>query len=361
MPRKPIIIMAGGTGGHIYPALAVAKYLLQKEVPLLWLGTTKGLEANIVPANGIRLLTISISGIRGKGIIKLVIAPFIILYALIQTIIIFIRNKPAAVLGMGGFASGPGGIAAWLMRIPLCIHEQNAIAGVTNKILSSLATFIMTAFPDTFPGHKKQKVTGNPVRSEILNVGNNPSMTRKRDNSTFHILVLGGSLGSRKLNELVPETIDVLAGEVDMEVYHQTGEKHFEATRQKYSSLNLDVRLSPFISDMADAYGWADVVICRAGAMTIAEIEIVGLASILVPYPYAVDDHQTANAEYLSRNGAAIICQENDLSVEFLTDIIKQLANDNEKLGLMSDRAKSLAKPEAVREVADICMEVAYG
>jgi len=360
MPHKPIMIMAGGTGGHVYPALAVADYLQQQGIPLLWLGTTRGLEAKVVPAQGYQLLTINISGLRGKGFIKWLFAPFIVLIALLQTIIILVRRRPAAVLGMGGFVSGPGGIAAWLMRIPLCIHEQNAVAGLTNRLLAPFSHTVMAAFPNAFKASLVVRITGNPVRNEILNVQTVKSQTKPQSESSIRLLILGGSLGARVLNEIIPETLAILPDDVKFEVRHQTGEKLFNEAELRYKSFNITAKLVPFIDDMAEAYSWADVVICRAGALTIAELTAVGVASILVPFPYAVDDHQTANARYLSDSGGAIICQQSDLTKEKLANWLSEFFHSRHRLQEMANVAKEQSKPQATQQVSELCMEAAY-
>ena len=360
MPNKPILIMAGGTGGHVYPALAIADYLRREGISLFWLGTRRGLEAKVVPAKGYRLLTITISGLRGKGPLKWLLSPFLLLVALIQSILIMMRVRPAAVLGMGGFVSGPGGVAAWLMRIPLCIHEQNAIAGLTNRILAPLASKVMQAFPETFPGAVHAQTTGNPVRAEIENVPHPDARIHINSNESLRILVIGGSQGARSLNKVVPETVARLPDDMQVEVRHQTGNQFFTETATLYSALNRKVQLEPFIEDMAAAYGWADVVICRAGALTIAELASAGAASILVPFPYAVDDHQTANARYLAVRGAAVLLPEKDLTQESLGRLLEEMYTVRQRLLIMAQRARAQAHPLATSAVAHACLETAY-
>ena len=359
MPRKPVLIMAGGTGGHVYPALAVADYLHNKQVPLYWLGTKKGLEARIVPAKGYALLTINISGLRGKGLLKWLLAPFVLCMALLQSIIILIRLKPAVILGMGGFVSGPGGIAAWLMRIPLCIHEQNAIAGFTNQLLAPLAHSVMQAFPGTFPVSVKAILTGNPVRAEIYNVTPPEQRIRSGSNEKLKLLVLGGSQGARSLNQIIPQTLSKLPSAIQLDVRHQTGSQLYAETEALYRELNCSGHLEPFIEDMAAAYAWADLVICRSGALTIAELSAVGVASILVPFPYAVDDHQTANAHYLSHQGAALLIQEQDLTSDKLCQLFIEYFYSRQNLLSMAQQARKLAKPQATCEVAEYCLGAA--
>ena len=319
MRDKNILIMAGGTGGHVYPALAVADSLKEKGFNLFWLGTDKGLESHLVPGRGYPLLKINVTGIRGKGVVRLILTPFMLIIALLQAISIMMKIKPAVVLGMGGFASGPGGIAAWLMRIPLLIHEQNAIAGLTNRLLAPFAVSVMSAFPGVFNPSDKLTVTGNPVRDDIINITEPGKRFSERGKEYFRILVVGGSLGALRLNQVLPEAFSTLDN-CQIEVKHQCGEKHLAVTKKIYAELNVKAEVLPFIEDMASTYAWADIVICRAGALTIAELAACGVGSILIPFPYAVDDHQTENAKYLSTKGAAILLQEAHLSVEKIKD-----------------------------------------
>ena len=358
--NRPILIMAGGTGGHIYPALAVANCLRERDIPMLWLGTKTGLEAKIVPEHGLKLITINISGLRGKGMLRWITAPLSIFMAVVQSIFILSQHKPAAVLGMGGFTSGPGGIAAWLMRIPLCVHEQNAVAGLTNRLLAPFASIVMEAFPDTFSSSTNANMTGNPVREEIIGVAGPQEHFQNRTDDCLRVLVIGGSLGARILNEVVPEALSILEKDVNYQIKHQTGDKNLQATKALYQSLNISAELQAYINDMAAAYEWADLVLCRAGAMTVAEIAVVGVAAILVPYPYAVDDHQTANAHYLSAEGAAILIQETELNGHGLAKLIEEFSLNRERLLNMANISRSLSRPEATKHVTDLCMGVAY-
>ncbi len=352
--KRPIMIMAGGTGGHVFPALAVADYLDEKEIPLLWLGTEKGLEARVVPEAGYRLLTLSIAGIRGKGIFTILLAPFKILFAVMQAIKIMITHRPAAVLGMGGFASGPGGIAAWLMRTPVIIHEQNAVAGMTNRWLSKIATKVFEAFPNTFPEKRSAQHVGNPVRDSIVNL-----IKQIKPKSEKRILIVGGSLGAMTLNNVVPAAISLL-GEKP-QIWHQTGQRDLEQTKVQYKEAGIEARVEAFLDDIEQAYAWADFVICRAGALTISELTAAGLPAVLVPYPYAVDDHQTANAHYLADAGAAIIIQDSDLTKEKLAPVIEEWISSPELISEMSSKAKKMAVIGATEQVAESIMEVAYG
>lgn len=345
--------MAGGTGGHVFPALAVADELRARGVEVLWLGTRRGIESDVVPRANIDISYINIAGLRGKGMLDLVYAPFKLIAALAQAIAVLRRLQPAAVLGMGGFVTGPGGIAAWLLRKPLLIHEQNAIAGLTNRLLRPFATRVMEAFPRSL---QRALHTGNPVRKSIAALHD---ANKAEPSGQLKLLVVGGSLGAKALNEVVPEALAQLAPAQRPEVWHQTGRKLIDATRAIYERHQLNARVDPFIDDMAAAYQWADLIMCRAGAMTIAEIAIVGLASILVPYPFAVDDHQTHNARYLADAGAAILVQQADLSSTVLLELLQSL--DASRIGAMSQAARKMALPQATIQVADQCMEVACG
>lgn len=360
MGNRPIMIMAGGTGGHVYPALAVADYFRAKGVPLFWLGTAQGLEARVVPEQNIELLTIRIGGARGKGLLRLLLAPGAAFIAVLQALCLCLRRRPAAALGMGGFASGPGGIAAWLLRVPLLIHEQNRIPGTTNRILARFATKIMQGFPEAFSPGRQAVTTGNPVRQEIANL---PAVKPRADGTpgALRVLVLGGSQGARKLNQIVPQGLKRLSRGTRLEARHQCGRGQDSETAERYRNLGLEtVRVEPFITDMAAAYAWADVAICRAGALTIAELCAAGLASVLVPFPHAIDDHQTANARYLSERGGAALLPENELTAERLETLLADLATAD-KRGDMARKAKELARPGAAEAVGRFCLEAAHG
>lgn len=361
MPHRPILIMAGGTGGHVYPALAVADYLYEKGIPLFWLGTSRGLEARIVPARGYTLLTMNISGLRGKGILRWLLAPYALLAATIKAMGIIRRIKPAAVLGMGGFVSGPGGIAAWCLRIPLCIHEQNAICGLTNRILARLANRVIAAFPGAFPDSVQATVTGNPVRTGIREIAQPEKRFSERPADELRILVLGGSQGARTLNRVVAETLAGMPPSMKLQIHHQAGDRFYAEAADRYADVSHHVMLEPFIEDMAAAYAWADLVICRAGALTIAELTMAGVAAILVPFPYAVDDHQTANARFMVNADAAICIQERQLESKSLQALLIGFYQDRPRLQAMAGKARSLARPDATHDVAAICLEVAYG
>ena len=380
----PIMIMAGGTGGHVYPALAVAEYLRARDVPLFWLGTPRGIENRVVPQQGIELLTVRVSGVRGKGLRSKLAAPLNVLAAILQALYICIRRRPAAALGMGGFAGGPGGIAAWLLRIPLLIHEQNRVAGTTNRILARFAVKIMQGFPGTFGDRAGVSTTGNPVRRQIADLAGRetrgqskitPSRANDPDGEDFtltppsvasapgrlNVLVLGGSQGARKLNRVTPPALDRLQRRMKLNVRHQCGERHLAETQRVYDGLQLDqVRLDPFIDDMASAYEWADIAVCRAGALTIAELCAAGLAAILVPFPYAIDDHQTANARFLQDAGAALLLPEDELTETGLEDLLWQLCSTEDKLSELGRNSRSCAFPDAAEAVGALCLEYAY-
>ncbi|MGY8814511.1 MAG: undecaprenyldiphospho-muramoylpentapeptide beta-N-acetylglucosaminyltransferase [Gammaproteobacteria bacterium] len=353
--------MAGGTGGHVYPALAIADYLRESGVPLFWLGTQAGLESRVVPENNIKLITINVSGLRGKKINQWIFAPFILMLSFMQSLRVILNIKPSVVIGMGGFVSGPGGIAAWLLRIPLYIHEQNSIAGTTNKLLSPFAKTVMQGFPGSM-NVKRVVTTGNPVRKEILeNIKSPAERFEGRVGMPLRLLVIGGSLGAKVLNELLPRVIAGLPQDVEVDIWHQTGIIHHDATMRLYKENNVNpANVVPYITNMAEAYLWSDLIICRAGAMTISEISTMGLASILVPYPHAVDDHQTANARYLSDHDAAILVPQVDLNKFRIIELISEFYTKRISLIDMATLVQSLSLPNATRDIVNICMEDIY-
>jgi len=355
---NPVVIMAGGTGGHVFPALAVANELKKRGVDILWIGTQRGLEAKIVPQAGIPIDWISVSGLRGNGLLGWLQAPFRLLHALAQACRIYWRCKPVAVLGMGGFVTGPGGVAAWLLRIPLLIHEQNAVPGLTNRILARFASRVMVGFPVAFGAKVKVIEVGNPIRDYLVKIAE-PAQRFAKPRTRLRVLVVGGSLGAKVLNDRVPEAIAMMPADRQPDVWHQTGQRNYQEAQSAYAAHGIQARVVPFIDDMAVAYAWADLVICRSGALTISELSAVGIASILVPYPYAVDDHQTRNAHVLVEQHAAILIPQEDLSVERIKDELSRLSQQPEKLLSMAMAARCLAQPHAARRVADLCLEVA--
>lgn len=348
--------MAGGTGGHIYPALAVAEAFRERGIPLHWLGSRRGMENRIVPAAGIPLSVLTVSGLRGSGLLRALSAPFMLLIALVQALVTMLKLRPALVLGMGGFASGPGGIAAWLCRRPLVIHEQNAVAGATNRILARFATCKLEAFPGSLPG---AKLVGNPVRGDIAALGREAGSGETAAGP--RILVVGGSRGARALNEHVPGVLTELAGRYPLSVVHQCGSEEQAATTQRYAALGAAAEVRPFIDDMCAAYRSADLCICRAGAMTVAELAAAGRPAVLVPYPHAVDDHQSANARYLSDSGAAVLLPQQELERGALRGILEPLLAAPARLKEMGRQALALGRPGATGDVAAVCMGLIHG
>jgi len=356
--KRPVLIMAGGTGGHVFPALAVAAELSARGVAVAWLGTRRGLEARVVPAAGYPLMTMRVSGLRGKGVLRLLLAPFMLMVALWQALVIQLRLRPSAVLGMGGFAAGPGGVIAWLLRRPLLIHEQNSVAGMTNRWLAPLARTVMEAFPGSMPAKRHPLHTGNPVRTGITQLPA-PAERFATRSGALRVLVIGGSLGARVLNETVPAAVQQLASADSLQLHHQTGKDDVASVQAAYAALGVDARVEAFVEDMAAAYAWADLVICRSGALTVAELAVVGVASVLVPYPYATDDHQTGNARFLADAGAAILMPQSTLSADRLAGLLADFSQQRDMLEEMAGRARELALPDAARRVASLCLQAA--
>lgn len=354
---KTLLVMAGGTGGHVFPALATADWLRQQGWQVEWLGSQRGIENRLVPEAGIRLHAISVTGLRGKGRLSLLLAPFKLLRALWQALRVVHRVNPDAVLGMGGFASGPGGVAAWLLRKPLLVHEQNAIPGLTNRILARLSTRVMEAFPGAFAAKHAALHCGNPVRTSISLLADPVQRFAGREGAV-RLLVVGGSLGAQAINDCVPQALARMPVEQRPEVWHQAGAKNLESAQQAYRQAGIEVRLDAFIDDMQAAYGWADLVLCRSGALTVSELAMAGVGSILVPFPFAVDDHQTANGRFLANNQAALLQPQAQLSPERLQQLLQQLG-DREQLLAMAQRAHALAIPDATARVAQQCQECA--
>ena len=350
--------MAGGTGGHIFPALAVARALQQESREVIWLGTHRGLESRLVPAAGIDVEWITARGLRHKGLPALLIAPLQIGWALLQSLAVILRRRPAAVLGMGGFVSGPGGVAAWLTRRPLLIHEQNAIAGLTNRLLARLARVVLQAFPGSFSPSVNAETVGNPVRDDIAAVAE-PAGRYVNRHGPLRLLVLGGSQGALALNRTVPAALALLPGDLRPVVRHQCGTRTQAVASDAYAGHDIDVELLPFIDDMASAYAWADLVVCRAGALTVAELCAVGLPALFVPYPAAVDDHQTANARPMVDAGAAAIIDERDLDAESLALELRRWLTTREELQRRAEKARQLAMPAALSRITELCLQQA--
>lgn len=352
-----VLIMAGGTGGHVFPALACAREFQARGYRVHWLGTPRGIENELVPAAGLPLHLINVSGLRGKGKLSLLKAPFQLIKALFQARKVVRELQPVCVLGMGGFVTGPGGIAARLAGVPLIIHEQNAVAGTANRGLAPFASQVCEAFPDTFAASAKLRTTGNPVREELFLETPRQSLAGRQ----VRLLVLGGSLGAEPLNKLLPAALARVGETLRPQVYHQAGKQHAELTRTRYDEAGVDAEVVPFIKDMARAYAWADLVICRAGALTVSELAAAGLPSLLVPLPHAIDDHQTRNAEYLAKAGAAVLLPQHATDAAGLAAQLTEVLMHSEKLVAMGAIARRLAKPDATRVVVDICLEVAHG
>jgi UDP-N-acetylglucosamine--N-acetylmuramyl-(pentapeptide) pyrophosphoryl-undecaprenol N-acetylglucosamine transferase len=355
----PVLIMAGGTGGHVFPALALARLLRERSREVVWLGTRKGIEARLVPAEGFPVEWLSIGGLRGKSAVTLLAAPFRLARALAEALAVMRRHRPAVVVGLGGFASGPGGVAAWLCGRPLVVHEQNAVAGFTNRCLARLAREVLTAFPQVFPPAVKAVEIGNPVRRDIASLP--PPAERFAGRSgPLRVLVVGGSLGAARLNASLPAAFARLRESgVELALRHQTGERHAETTRSAYVLAGVPAEVSPFIADMAEAYAWADLVVCRAGALTIAELAAAGVAALLVPYPHAVDDHQTRNAAFLVDAGAARCVADRELTVERAVSELGALCGDRARLLVMAETARGMARPDAAEALMRHCLAAA--
>jgi len=350
--------MAGGTGGHVFPALALARLLREQSTEVIWLGTERGLESRIIPGEGIPIEKLSIGGLRGKGALTWLAAPFRLSRALLQALAVMRRHHPSVVVGLGGFVTGPGGVAAWLTRCPLVIHEQNAIAGFTNRCLAHLARQVLEAFPDSFGRDVHAKVIGNPVRRDISAVPP-PAERFAARTGPIRILVIGGSQGAARLNAVVPFALKRLAATLAFDVRHQAGERWLEAGRASYAQAGVRADVRPFIEDMSEAYAWADLVICRAGALTVSELAAAGVAAVLVPFPNAVDDHQSYNAQYLVREGAAVLISDRELTPERLAGELERLCAGRGKLLAMAERARLLARPRAADELAASCLQLA--
>jgi UDP-N-acetylglucosamine--N-acetylmuramyl-(pentapeptide) pyrophosphoryl-undecaprenol N-acetylglucosamine transferase len=348
---KTILIMAGGTGGHIFPGLAVAHEMRAAGWEVVWLGARGGMEERLVPPRGYRTAWIRAKAARGKGLLQKLLLPANLLYSFWESARLILALKPDVVLGLGGYVAFPGAMMASLLNRPLALHEQNAVPGLANRVLSSVSDKVMVAFPGAL---KSAEWTGNPVRSEIAAMAPPENRFQGR-NGPMRILVVGGSLGAQALNQAVPKALALLPAPVS--VVHQSGEKHLEVLRSNYRDAGVEGELVAFIDDMARRYAEADLVICRAGAVTIAELSAGGMASILVPFPHAVDDHQTANARFLADKGAAILVPQREMTAEKLARLIGTL--ERPKLVEMARRARSLGKPEAARVVAQRCMEIA--
>ncbi|WP_283745636.1 undecaprenyldiphospho-muramoylpentapeptide beta-N-acetylglucosaminyltransferase [Sideroxydans sp. CL21] len=349
---RTILIMAGGTGGHIYPGLAVADALRTQGWNVVWLGAPNSMEAELVPKHGYPVAWVNFTGVRGKGMLRLLALPFTLLRALGQSAVAIFSYRPDVVLGMGGYITMPGGLMAAMLRRPLVIHEQNSIAGMSNKVLAKLAARVLSGFPDVL---KRTEWCGNPVRADIAALPE-PKERYAARSGKLNVLVVGGSLGAQALNEAMPKALALMNEQDRPNVVHQTGKKNLETVQQLYKQAGAKADIRPFLDDMATQYAHADVLICRAGALTIAELAAAGVASVLIPLPIAVDDHQTHNARFLSERGAAVLLPQKELSGEKLAQLLRGF--DREKLLVMAQAARNQAKPEATQTVAKVCAEL---
>jgi UDP-N-acetylglucosamine--N-acetylmuramyl-(pentapeptide) pyrophosphoryl-undecaprenol N-acetylglucosamine transferase len=355
---RPVMIMAGGTGGHVFPGLAVAEALRARGLDVVWLGTRRGLEARLVPAAGIPMEWIGIGGLRGKGLRTRLMAPLRLASALAQALGILLRRRPRVVVGFGGFVAGPGGLMAAALRIPLVLHEQNAVPGLTNRWLARFAKRVFTGFPVELPGDKtRRRYVGNPVRADIAALAP-PAQRLAGREGAIRLLVIGGSQGAAALNRSVPAAVAQLPAETRPEIWHQAGERHLEAAKSAYAQAGVEARVEPFVADMAAAYAWADLVICRSGALTVAELAAAGVPALLVPFPYAVDDHQRVNGRFLVEAGAAVMVIETELTPQRLAHELQQLV-DRSRLLAMAEAARSVARVDAAAAVAEACEELA--
>ncbi|KPP98282.1 undecaprenyldiphospho-muramoylpentapeptide beta-N-acetylglucosaminyltransferase [Marinobacter sp. HL-58] len=358
--KRRFLMMAGGTGGHVFPALATARKLQEKGHEVFWLGSRSGMEERLIGDTDIPLSLIQVSGLRGKGRLALVMAPFRLMRALAQAFTVLRTIRPHCVIGMGGFVTGPGGVAAWLTRAPLVIHEQNAIAGMTNRILVRFATTVLEAFPGSFGTDVVTRCTGNPVRQDLASLAA-PEQRMSGRAGALRLLVVGGSLGARVFNDTVPVALAKMPEAERPTVRHQCGEKNFEEARAAYGEHGVEASVEPFIKDMAEAYGWADIVLCRAGALTVSELCVAGIGAVLVPFPHAVDDHQTRNAQQMVNARGAILIPQPKLSPELLAETLADLGKNRSRILDMAEAAKSLARPDATERVVNYCLEAANG
>ncbi|MBS0558285.1 MAG: undecaprenyldiphospho-muramoylpentapeptide beta-N-acetylglucosaminyltransferase [Proteobacteria bacterium] len=354
MTDPPVLIMAGGTGGHIFPGIAVARELERRRVPVVWLGGKAGLETQLVPQHGIDLQTIAIRGVRGKGVAAMLGMPFQLAGAVLGARRVLRKFRPRSVLALGGYAAAPGGLAARLLKIPLVVHEQNSIAGKTNRLLAKKAARVLTGFDGVFAG---AEWVGNPVRESIERIAP-PEQRYAGREGALKLLVLGGSQGAQSLNAALPEVLRRRGSKLPVAVRHQCGEAHFDKARNAYLAAGIDAEVVPFEKDMASAYAWADLVICRSGALTLAELAAAGAPSILVPFPHAVDDHQTKNAEAMvAAGGAKLVAEGADFAGRLGRAF--EAIGDRAHLLAMARSARRQAKPHAAARIADVCLEVA--
>ena len=353
MKAGSILVMAGGTGGHIFPALSVADVMREKGWRVTWLGAPNSMETELVPKHGYEMALVAFAGLRGKGLMRKLLLPFSLSVALVQSALALLHCRPDVVLGMGGYITFPGGIMAVLFGCPLVIHEQNSVAGLSNKVLAHFAKRVMSGFPEVLP---KAEWCGNPVRKDIAALPD-PQQRYQNRSGKLNVLVLGGSLGAQAINTCVPQALALLPEASRPNVLHQSGKRHLEAVQTAYQKAGVHADIRPFLEDMAFFYEQADVVICRAGALTVAELSAAGLASILIPFPFAVDDHQTGNAHFLSDRGAAILLPQQNMTPQHLAELLRELTR--ERVLEMAQAARATAQPSSAQRVAEACEEVA--
>ncbi len=355
---KTLLVMAGGTGGHVIPALSVAKELRSRGVRIVWMGTRSGIEASLVPSSGFELRTITVQGLRGTGWLRKLIAPFVLMSAALQAMKIIISSRANALLGMGGFASGPGGLVGWMLGKPLVIHEQNAVAGTTNKLLATKAVKRLSGF-SVAKGITDNQHTGNPIGAAFSEM-QAPSvrLANRTEALSLNVLVTGGSLGAQVLNNVLPTLFKQASENTALCIRHQSGKQRREPVAQAYQQLELEAEVFEFIDDMAEQYAWADIVICRSGAMTVAEVAGAGAVAIFVPYPHAIDDHQWFNAQELAQDGSAFCFRQADFEQGDWLHLLQEFASDRNKLVAMANKARGHARLDATTVVADICEEV---
>lgn len=353
---RTLMVMAGGTGGHIFPALAVADYVRAQGWSVVWLGSRAGMEARLVPAQGYEMAWIRFSGLRGRGLVAMALLPLNLLIAFWQSARAIFAHRPHVVLGMGGYVAFPGGMMASFLNRPLVIHEQNSVAGLTNRVLSRLADKLLVGFPGAFGRNDKAEWTGNPVRSDIAAIPAPDARYAGRD-GPLRLLVIGGSQGAAALNDVVPKAIAIMSEAVRPLVVHQAGAAHVDTVRANYERAGVRAEATAFIDNMAARYAEADLLICRAGASTIAELTAAGVPAVLIPFPHAVDDHQTHNSRFLVERGAAVLIPQSELTPQKLAELLSQL--DRPKLLEMARASRSAGKPEATRAVAEACMRLA--
>lgn len=352
--NKRILFMAGGTGGHVIPGLTVANLMRDNGAHIEWLGTTKGIESRLVPEANINIHYISVNGLRGKGLTSWLLAPFMLLKAIWESIRVIKKVKPDCVVGMGGFASGPGGVAAYLLGRPVVVHEQNAVAGTTNRLLSKIAKYVLQAFDGAFKDSSQAVTTGNPVRDTIAKVSNS---TGEIDNH-LRILVLGGSLGAKPLNDLLPKAFSsLIKNGADLEIWHQCGKAHVDAVSALYESKNVAAKVDAFIRSMDEAYNWADVIVCRAGALTVSEVSCAGKCAVFVPLPHAIDNHQYHNALSLVKENAGFMLEQHEMTEEKVKSLILRLVENTQLIKETGNKARSLAQVNAAKAIAEYCLE----